>query len=134
MQEKKIQKKKTKKKNFFFRFGFFAKKIHLLYSPHPLPTPEKKSVTLAPTPTPFSTPSQQKKRKKNLIFSGFFFTWILCKTNSLPLANPPLPSPPQKESIFFSDLESFENFKKSLTQATPPPLSPPNHQNFFLLD
>ena len=34
---------------------------------------------------------------------------ILCKTNSLTLANPPLPSPNQKENYFiFSDLDSFE--------------------------
>ena len=50
---------------------------------------------------------------------------MLCKTNLLTPANPPLPSPPQKENIF-SDLNSFEKRKKkTLALATPPHPSVP---------
>ena len=62
------------------------------------------------------------------------YIWILCKTNSLTLANPSLPSPPQKENIFFQTLILFEKKKKkrSRSLSTPPPLPFPAARFFFV--
>ena len=93
-------------KIFFSRFGFFVKKI--TYSDTPLPPP--------------SPPSTHTRAKKSV-----FFIWILCKTNSLTLANPPLPSPPQIENKFC--FQTWILLKNITYSSNIPP--PPTRQNFF---